>query len=565
MKTRKKQRPVFSLINEIHPKFPEPKRVDPSPAQEPLTPIRAASAPPATDAAPPPQPARPLELPERQFEKEPVKREQAGRIPRTGAPKNFQEVSGVRPEWVEEPSSPPPVLETLSCEAPAPAVSESFPPSTPPPISPPADDLKPETSSPVQVRPEPVEEPPGPQPVMETISREAPAPAVSESVSPSTPPPISPPVDDLKPETSSPVLAPVPPTLRLAADQHDFGQLLVGQSGNWELPVYNDGDEDLMITGLDGLPASGFKLITPPRLPFPIRPRGKVNLSIQFAPEAGGVQQARLRLRREAIESPFAEITLSGTAIQVIATESGLHYSPIFHSLGMVFVYIEAGTFVMGSPETEPGRRPDELQHEVIITKPFYIQSTPITQKQWQAIMGDRPAKFSEAGTDRPVEGITWNRCQEFIKRLNSQGEGVYRLPTEAEWEYACRAHSLTAFPNGEISNLFCDGDPNLDDLAWYCYNAENQTHPVGLKEPNSWGLSDMHGNISEWCQDWYGEYPSTRSADPQGPPSGKEKVVRGGSWFASAKNCRSASRFKWPPNSRTNLHVIGFRLVREV
>lgn len=514
MKAKKKQRPVFSLINEIHPKFPETKGSDSFPTQVPLAATKISSGQPASDSAmpqsPPPKPTLPIELPERQLQKEPVKQKWADRVQPTSAPENPQDIPRVIPRRVEEP--------------------------------------------------------PGRQPVQETIPwRQTPAPVVPEGISPISPPPLSHPADNLEPETSSPVQAPDPPSLRLAAVKHNFGQLLVGQSENWELSVYNEGDDNLLITGLDGLPSNGFKLITPPMLPFMIMPRGKSNLTIQFAPESGGVHQARLRFRSEAMKSSFPEITLSGTAIRVISTEAGLHYSPIFHPLGMVLVYIEAGSFVMGSPETEAGRRSDELQHEVIITKPYYIQSTPVTQKQWQAIMGEAPAKFSENGDDRPVEGITWNRCQEFIKRLNSQGEGHYRLPTEAEWEYACRANSLTPFPNGDISKLFCDYDPNLDALGWYCYNADNQTQPVGLKEPNSWGLYDMHGNVSEWCQDWYGEYAQTRETDPQGPRSGAEKVVRGGSWLASAKNCRSASRFKWPPNSRTNLHIIGFRLVREV
>jgi formylglycine-generating enzyme required for sulfatase activity len=513
MKAKKKQRLVFSLINEIHPKLPETKGSDSSPTQVDLAPIKVSSGQ-ASDSTMPqsvrPKPARPLELLESRLQKEPVKRQKADLLQTTSAPENPQDQAGVIPRRVEEP--------------------------------------------------------PGRQPVEETIARrQRLAPVVPESISPISPPALSHPAAKLEPETSSPVQAPVPPALRLAAVQHNFGQLLVGQSENWELSAYNEGDDELLITGLDGLPTNGFKLITPPLLPVTIMPRGKMNLTIQFAPASGGVQQARLRFCSEAMKSAFPEITLLGTGIRVIATEAGLRYSPIFHPLGMVFVYVEAGTFNMGSPETEPGRKDDELQHEVIITKPYYIQSTPVTQKQWRAIMGEAPSKFAENGEDRPVEGITWNRCQEFIKRLNSQGEGHYRLPTEAEWEYACRANSLTPLSNGDINKLFCDYDPNLDALGWYCYNSDNQTHPVGLKDPNPWGLYDMHGNVNEWCQDWYGKYTPSRETDPQGPLSGTEKVVRGGSWFASAKNCRSASRFKWSPNSKSNFHVIGVRLVREV
>ena len=572
MKNKKKQRPVFSLINGIHPKFPETKGSGSTTTPETMGPVQVSRGQRASGSAlppsPPPHPARPLKLTERQLRKEPVKPGRDDQAPTTVAAKRAQEVAVVVPGRVEALPDRQPVRETtVWTEKPGPEVLEPVASITATPVSPLVEELQAEISSPVQVMPEvEAEEPSGPQPVQETSPQgEAPKPEALDSTSPQIFSVLSQRVEELEPETGSMVEEPALPTLRFAAVNHNFGQLLVGQSENWELSVYNDGDEDLLISGLEGLPTGAFKLISPPQLPFTIRPRNKMNLIIQFAPELDGVQQAGLRLHSEAVGSPFPEITLSGTAIRVITSDTGLIYSPIFHPLGMAFVYIEAGTFVMGSPETEPGRGRDELEHEVIITKPYYLQSTPVTQKQWQAIMGDTPAKFSENGDDRPVEGITWSNCQEFIKRLNSQGEGLYRLPTEAEWEYACRAQSITAIPNGDIFNLFCDGDPNLDALGWYCYNADNQTHPVGLKDSNPWGLYDMHGNISEWCQDWYGEYAPGQAVDPQGPQSGREKVVRGGSWLASAKNCRSASRFKWPPNSRNNLHVIGFRLVREV
>ena len=139
-----------------------------------------------------------------------------------------------------------------------------------------------------------------------------------------------------------------------------------------------------------------------------------------------------------------------------------------------------------------------------------------------------------------------------------------FRLPTEAEWEYACRAGSTTAFANGEITRLFCDHDPILDAMGWYCGNSQRRTHQVAQKNANAWSLYDMHGNVSEWCQDSYAEYLEAPQKDPVGPPSGPARVVRGGSWFGSAKTCRSAHRFKWPPHSRNNLQIIGFRLVRE-
>jgi formylglycine-generating enzyme required for sulfatase activity len=369
-------------------------------------------------------------------------------------------------------------------------------------------------------------------------------------------------------EAERPSLAPQevnPPALRLTADSHNFGRLLIGQGEGWDLIIYNDGDSDLAITGLDGLPAHGFKLSPPPLLPLVIPGQGLVHIPIQFIPPKGGEKRARLLVHSGQPAAPISEIALAGTAVEVISTAQGILYSPLFNSVGMAFVYIQAGSFLMGSPETEPGRRGDELQHEVTISHPFYLQTTPVTQRQWQALMGSNPAKFSEAGENCPVEGVSWHDCQEFLQRINSRGEGTYRLPTEAEWEYACRAGTITAFANGDITQLFCERDPHLDALGWYCYNADKKTHPVGEKQTNPWGLYDMHGQVGEWCQDWYKEYDLAAAVDPPGPPSGTEKVVRGGSWFAGSKNCRSASRFKWSPRSRSNLQVIGLRLVREI
>jgi formylglycine-generating enzyme required for sulfatase activity len=234
------------------------------------------------------------------------------------------------------------------------------------------------------------------------------------------------------------------------------------------------------------------------------------------------------------------------------------------NSLGMAFVLIPADTFLMGSPEHEPGRHDDETQHEVTISRSFHLQITPVTQGQWQSLMGKNAFSLIQAEGDQPVDGINWNDCQKFIKKLNALGEGIYRLPSEAEWEYACRAGSSTALPNGDLTDLYCDLDPNLDEIGWYCGNSDNSTQPVAQKSPNSWGLYDMCGNVAEWCQDWYGPYSENTQIDPNGPTSGPGRVVRGGSWFSSAKNCRSAARFYWPPNSRNQLNVLGFRLIRD-
>ncbi|MGD9973962.1 MAG: formylglycine-generating enzyme family protein [Desulfatirhabdiaceae bacterium] len=226
------------------------------------------------------------------------------------------------------------------------------------------------------------------------------------------------------------------------------------------------------------------------------------------------------------------------------------------------FVYVPPGIFIMGSAIYEPGRNRDETQHEVTITRGFSMQTTPVTQGQWKSIMGNNPSCFLQGGDQRPVESVTWNECHEFITRLNGVGEFVYRLPTEAEWEYACRSGAATSFCNGEITELFCRRDTCLDATGWYCYNSDRMTHPVAGKYSNTLGLFDMHGNVCEWCQDWYGDYAATPQSDPRGPAFGPGRVVRGGSWFSNAQNCRSASRFYCAPNTRSDF--VGFRLVRE-
>ncbi|MBW2345683.1 MAG: SUMF1/EgtB/PvdO family nonheme iron enzyme [Deltaproteobacteria bacterium] len=246
---------------------------------------------------------------------------------------------------------------------------------------------------------------------------------------------------------------------------------------------------------------------------------------------------------------------------RVTAAKKGKAFT---NSIGMKFVLIPSGTFTMGSPSDEAGRESDERQHHVTISKDFYMQATEVNQGQWQAIMGSNPSYFKNCGNNCPVEKVSWNDCQEFIKRLNQKdGTDKYRLPTEAEWEYACRGGSTTAFTNGGITELKCGYDPNLAAIGWYCGNAGKKTHPVAQKDPNTWGLYDMHGNVWEWCQDWYGrDYPSGNVTDPKGPSSGKYRVLRGGCWSGFVRDCRSANRGgNYPGNRSLN---VGFRVARD-
>jgi formylglycine-generating enzyme required for sulfatase activity len=234
----------------------------------------------------------------------------------------------------------------------------------------------------------------------------------------------------------------------------------------------------------------------------------------------------------------------------------------ITNSLGMTFKYIPPGTFWMGSPTDELGRDSDETRHQVTLTKGFYMQTTEVTQKQWEEVMGTNPSYFLACGDNCPVERVSWNDIQEFKDAINAMDGYTYRLPTEAEWEYACRANptSTTAFANGGITVTDCSKDSNLDAMGWYCYNSNNTTHAVKQKQANAWGLYDMHGNVWEWCSDWYGTYPTSAVTDPTGSSTGDDRVLRGGSWFDNAWFCRSAYRYYFTPDGSDS--VVGFRLV---
>ncbi len=233
---------------------------------------------------------------------------------------------------------------------------------------------------------------------------------------------------------------------------------------------------------------------------------------------------------------------------------SALLNRPIETAWGMCFVKIDPGTFLMGSPDYEFERESDEAQHPVEITQAYYLQTTPVTQRQWQEIMGNNPSDFKDP--DRPVENVSWNEIvTQFIPRLNQKGKGTYRLPTEAEWEYAARAGTSQAYSQWENAS-------HLDTYAWYKNNSQFETQPVAQKSANAWGLYDVFGNVWEWCQDWYREYYREPEVDPQGPLRGQGRVMRGGSWFGDSESCRSAARGYMPPEAR--IRLIGFRLLRE-
>jgi formylglycine-generating enzyme required for sulfatase activity len=216
----------------------------------------------------------------------------------------------------------------------------------------------------------------------------------------------------------------------------------------------------------------------------------------------------------------------------------------------MEFVRIEPGTFVMGSPDDEEGRFNNEgPQTRVTLTRPFYLGKYEVTQAEWKAVMGSNPSRHAKGGR-YPVEQVSWNDCQEFIRRLNERfkGKPVFRLPTEAEWECACRAGTTGARYGERLS------------IQWYTENAGSETHPVGQKSANAWGLHDMLGNVCEWCADAHdGKYPGGSVTDPMGPGSGSTRIFRGGCALNQARFCRAGFRCASP---RDQIHeMIGLRL----
>jgi len=241
-------------------------------------------------------------------------------------------------------------------------------------------------------------------------------------------------------------------------------------------------------------------------------------------------------------------------------------------------VFIPPGTFRMGSPTNEVDRGGDEgPQTEVIISRGLLMGKHEVTQGEYLALTGDNPSYFNgdragkppaSYGTDltRPVEWVSWSDATAYCAALSDREQAagriptncVYRLPTEAEWEYACRGWTSTRFSYGDDP-----GYTNLTNYAWYLGDSGEMTHPVEQKLPNPWGLYDMHGNVSEWCQDWFGDYPGGIAVDPQGPETGTSRVIRGGNittWVPNAGLCRSAHRSYFSPDDRTS--IIGFRAV---
>jgi len=221
------------------------------------------------------------------------------------------------------------------------------------------------------------------------------------------------------------------------------------------------------------------------------------------------------------------------------------------------FILINSGSFTMGKAPDEPGKLHGAVQHKVTISKPYYLLKTPVTQYQWLSVMGTNSSEFQDKGGRLPVENVSWNDAQSFVERLNLlDKKRHYRLPTEAEWEYAARAGSQDKYCFGNDEEI-------LTEYAWYKDNSDHRSHKVGGKKPNSWGLYDIHGNIWEWCHDWYAVFNSNPVVDPLGATNSKSRVIRGGCWIVDFKYCLLGHRSRINPDHRAN--VLGFRVTTDI
>ncbi len=252
------------------------------------------------------------------------------------------------------------------------------------------------------------------------------------------------------------------------------------------------------------------------------------------------------------------------------AQQLGLPVEVKTRQTGIVLRLVPAGSFTMGSPPGEKGRKSDEAQHGVTLTTPFFCGKYEVTRAQWEQVMGVHlpDTDIQERHGDVPKDQVSWEDCQNFLRELCRAEDvrpGTYRLLTEAQWEYACRADTVTPFHHG---NYLYPSMANFNEAYVRSHDRERPGQdaliPVGSKKPNAWGLHDMHGNVLEWCTDWYGSYPSPLSeVNPEGADAGERRVARGGAWMSKAASCRSAARDSFWPDRRSD--YLGFRLMRPV
>jgi formylglycine-generating enzyme required for sulfatase activity len=312
------------------------------------------------------------------------------------------------------------------------------------------------------------------------------------------------------------------------------GSLRVRRGGSWrKSPVYCRSASRFSFSPANGVDDLGFRLALSP--------------SGAESPEAGTDQGSKVINPSEG-STP----TAGNASVSTPASEAAALNLPemIASTVGIKLTLIPAGTFTMGDAGSS-----NEKPHRVTLTRPFYMGVHEVTNAQWKRVIGSVPSKWKD--DDLPVEQVSLDDAVEFCRKLSAlpaerKAGRVYRLPTEAEWEYACRAGTTTKFSFGDDEKL-------LGEYGWFDGNSNKQTHPVGQKKPNAWGLYDMHGNVLEWCGDWVGDYPDEAGTNPQGPSSGSYRVNRGGSWYNADWTCWSAFRFRRDPSDHRN--NLGFRL----
>ena len=292
-------------------------------------------------------------------------------------------------------------------------------------------------------------------------------------------------------------------------------------------------------------------------------------LMIKFADYGvGSVEKNRtyvLVLNQMGMSSNPADVsttvsTVSVSPVQVPAVPSNTISDdvitiPVKDGICIELVKVEGGTFMMGATSEMKNPNSNEKPvHQVTLTNDYYMGKYEVTQALWQAVMGSNPSEYK--GDNLPVETVSWNDCQKFISKLNSLTGRMFRLPTEAEWEYAARGGK-------ESRGYQYSGSSNISDVAWYDENSGSKTHPVGTKQANELGIYDMTGNVWEWCSDWYSSYSSSSQTNPTGSDSGSARVSRGGGWFNDASYCRLSVRFYYTPDFR--LDILGLRLALSV
>lgn len=275
----------------------------------------------------------------------------------------------------------------------------------------------------------------------------------------------------------------------------------------------------------------------------------------------------------------FGDVSVSGKPSSAEEQNEARPGEPFLLHLGdgvtLELLWVEPGVFHMSSPANEAGRDDDEPAFQATLCHGYWLGRFEVTQAQWSVVMGTNPSEFSELGPDAPVENVSWEDAMRFCRRVTRRerawqripSQYSFRLPTEAQWEYACRAGTTTAyawgnrFPEGICNAENSEGTGEDGNVATFHKQGRpvSSSMPVGTFEPNAWGFYDMHGNVWEWCHDWYADYPAKPETEPNGPDTGEIKVLRGGSWFSGKGRCRSANRDWGDPGNR--YHDLGFRL----